>query len=45
MKQGNLYESRYHAMFSFLESSIGAVKFSHDAGVFTVNAEAVKDSF
>jgi len=31
-------------MFSFSESSIHAVKFSHDVGVFTVNTKAVKDN-
>lgn len=45
MKQGNICESCNHAMFSFLESSTRAAKFSHDVHVFAVNAEAVKDNF
>lgn len=34
-----------HAVFSSLESSVHAVKLSHDVGMVTVNAEAVKGNF
>lgn len=42
-KQGNLWLLLSGYVFVFLESSIHVVKFSHDVGVFTGKAEAVKD--